>query len=168
MRIAVCPGSFDPITHGHLDIVRRAALLFDEVVVLVVTNPDKRCAFTVDERVDMIRASLGDLPNARVDAYEGLLTDYVRRVGAQAIVKGLRAMSDFEYEFQMALANKQLLPEAETIFLMTRLDNLYLSSSMVRQLAQFGGDISKFVPEVLIERIMTRLGPPADADNQVG
>ena len=138
MRIAVCPGSFDPITHGHLDIVRRAALLFDEVVVLVVTNPDKRCAFTVDERVDMIRASLGDLPNARVDAYEGLLTDYVRRVGAQAIVKGLRAMSDFEYEFQMALANKQLLPEAETIFLMTRLDNLYLSSSMVRQLAQFG------------------------------
>jgi pantetheine-phosphate adenylyltransferase len=168
LRIAVCPGSFDPITHGHLDIVRRAALLFDEVVVLVVTNPDKRCAFTVDERVDMIRASLGDLPNARVDAYEGLLTDYVRRVGAQAIVKGLRAMSDFEYEFQMALANKQLLPEAETIFLMTRLDNLYLSSSMVRQLAQFGGDISKFVPEVLIERIMTRLGPPADADNQVG
>lgn len=168
MRVAVCPGSFDPVTQGHLDIVRRAAHLFDEVVVLVVINPEKHCSFSVEERLEMINSCLGDLPNVRADAYKGLLTDYVRQLGAQAIIKGLRAMSDFEYEFQMALANKQLLPEAETIFLMTRLDNLYLSSSMVRQIAQFGGDISKFVPEALVERIMERLNTFSDTDNQMG
>ena len=157
MKTAVCPGSFDPVTYGHLDIVKRTAALFDKVVVLVVINPDKATSFSVEERVDMIKTVTADLANVKVASYRGLLTDYVRDVDAHAIVKGLRAVSDFEYEFQMALANKQLLPEVETLFLMTRLHNLYLSSSMVRQIAQFGGDISQFVPPELAERITERL-----------
>ncbi len=157
-RTAICPGSFDPITNGHLDIVRRAAGLFDRVVVLVVANPDKQPNFTGEERVDMIRRATADIPNLEVDLYGGLLVDYVRRYKNAAIVKGLRAMSDFEYEFQMALTNKHMLPEAETVFLTTSTQNMFLSSSLIKQLARFGGDISQFVPPVLHDEIIRRLG----------
>lgn len=159
MRIAVCPGSFDPVTLGHLDIIRRASTLFDKVVVLVVTNPEKHPAFTTDERISMIKTVTEGIPNVEVDGYNGLLIDYVRNIGACAIVKGLRALSDFEYEFQMALTNKKLLPYAETVFLTTSLQNMYVSSSLVKQVAQFSGDITDFVPRPLYKQIIERLGP---------
>ncbi len=157
MRVAVCPGSFDPVTYGHLDIIHRAAALFDKVIILVVTNPEKRCVFTAEERCDMIRRMVAGIPNAEVDSYGGLLAEYCRARGAAAIVKGLRAVSDFEYEFQMALANKKLLPDADTLFLTTSAENMYLSSSLVRQIASLGGDISPFVPEMIRDEIAARL-----------
>lgn len=159
MKTAVCPGSFDPITLGHLDIIRRAAKLFDKVIVLVVINPNKHPAFTPEERVEMIKKAVAGMDNVFVDSYKGLLIDYVREKGAVAIVKGLRAMSDFEYEFQMALTNKKFLPYAETVFLTTGMQNMYLSSSLVKEVAQFKGDISDFVPEVLYDEIAARLMP---------
>ena len=158
-KIAICPGSFDPITNGHLDIIKRASTLFDKVIVLVVINPVKTAAFTPQERAEMISVATEGMPNVEVDTYNGLLVDYLRQVGATAIVKGLRAVSDFEYEFQMALTNKMLLPYAETVFLTTSAQNMYLSSSIVKQVAQFGGDISEFVPRRLHNRIKERLGP---------
>ena len=161
-RTVVCPGSFDPVTNGHLDIIRRASALFDHVIVLVVINPDKTPAFTPEERVEMIRVAVADMPNVSVDSYTGLLMDYVREKSACAVVKGLRAMSDFEYEFQMALTNKSLLPYAETVFLTTSTQNMYLSSSLVKQLARFGGDISQFVPKILHQQILDRLGCDPD------
>lgn len=157
MRTALCPGSFDPITKGHLDIILRASRLFDRVVVLVSVNPDKRTAFSVGERVELIRAVTGDLANVEVDAYQVLLVDYARQVGATASIRGLRAVSDFEYEFQMALANKKLDPQLETIFLNTNSKYMYLSSSLVKQIAAFGGDIDDFVPQAIIEPIKQRL-----------
>ena len=158
MVTAVYPGSFDPATYGHLDIIRRASSLFERVIVLVVINRDKTPSFTVSERAAMIRACVQELPNVEVDSYEGLLVDYARAKGACAIVKGLRAVSDFEYEFQMALTNKKLLPEAETVFLATSTENMYLSSSLVKQIASFGGDISGFVPDIVAEMVQGRLG----------
>ena len=158
MRIAVCPGSFDPVTKGHLDIVTRASKLFDGVVVLVGVNAAKPPSFTPEERVAIIREVIGDdLPNGEVDTFSGLLADYVRNVGAVAIVKGLRAVSDFEYEFQMALANKKLNPAADTVFLTTASQNMYLSSSLVKQIAQFGGDISDFLPPQIVDKVAGRL-----------
>lgn len=168
MAIAVCPGSFDPVTKGHLDIIKRASVLFEEVIVLVVVNVDKHCSFSLEERCDMIRQAAAGMENVRVDHYDGLLVDYVRRVGAQAIVKGLRAMSDFEYEFQMALTNKKLLPYAETVFLTTSAENMYLSSSLVRQVAGFGGDIRDLVPSCLVKTIAKRLQRPPLADGGEG
>ncbi len=157
MRSAVCPGSFDPITLGHLDIIKRASKLFDQVIVLVVVNPDKAPSFTPEERMEMIRLATADIGNITVDSYDGLLIDYVRRTGAAAIVKGLRAVSDFEYEFQMAMTNKKMYPYAETLFLTTSMYNMYLSSSLVKQIARFGGDISDFVPFPLHNFIYERL-----------
>jgi len=157
MRTAVCPGSFDPVTYGHLDIFKRASGLFDKVIVLVTINPDKKPSFTPEERMEMIKEVTADLPNVEVDCYCGLLMDYVREHNAAAVVKGLRAMSDFEYEFQMALINKKLYHEAETVFLTTDINNMYLSSSMVKQVAQFGGDISGLVPKRLHDRVYNRL-----------
>ncbi len=157
MRIAVCPGSFDPITLGHLDIIRRASKLFDKVIVLVVVNPDKNPSFTPEERVAMIQEATAGISNVEADTFGGLLIDYVRAIGAVAIVKGLRAVTDFENEFQMALTNKKLLPYAETVFLTTSANNMFLSSSLVKQLARFGADISDFVPAPLFERINKRL-----------
>lgn len=157
-KTAVCPGSFDPVTNGHLDIIRRASTLFDHVIVLVVINPDKTPVFTPEERVEMLRRATAEMPNVSVDSYTGLLMDYVRDKSACAVVKGLRAMSDFEYEFQMALTNKSLLPYAETVFLTTSSQNMFLSSSLVKQLARFGGDISQFVPKMLHRQILERLG----------
>ena len=133
MKIAVCPGSFDPVTLGHLDIINRASRLFDKVIVLVSFNPGKSSAsFSVEERMDMIRTVTKHLNNVEIDCNNGLLADYLKKTGAAAIVKGLRAVSDFEYEFQMALANKKLYDEAETVFLTTSSENMYLSSRVFK------------------------------------
>lgn len=156
-RIAVCPGSFDPVTFGHRDIIQRASKLFDKVIVLVSVNAVKNPSFTAVERVKLIEKVTSDLDNVVIDINDGLLADYVKKVGACAIIKGLRAVSDFEYEFQMALANKMLYDGAETVFLTTSAENMYLSSSVVKQIAAFGGDIGHFVPECILEDIKERL-----------
>lgn len=155
--IAVCPGSFDPVTVGHIDIIHRASQMFSKVVVVVMQNRSKSPSFTVEERKEMIRIATADLPNVEVDAYDGLLAEYTEKIGAGAIVKGLRAMSDFEYEFQMALTNKKLNPNTETVFLTTRAENMYLSSSMVKQIGSMGGDISDFVPKMIHDKVANRL-----------
>jgi pantetheine-phosphate adenylyltransferase len=157
MTRVVCPGSFDPVTMGHLDIITRASGLFDEVIALVIVNPAKEPSFTPQERDSMLEKSTARLANVSVEQHHGLLVDYIRDKGAIAIVKGLRAMSDFEYEFQMALTNKKLLPQAETIFLTTTSDYLYLNSSLVKQVAGFGGDIAAFVPPEVLSDIQLRL-----------
>lgn len=162
MRIAICPGSFDPVTYGHLDIIRRASQMFDCVVVVVMTNASKAPLFSKEERLELLRRATLGLSNVEVDSYGGLLAEYARTRGATVIVKGLRAMSDFEYEFQMALTNKKLNPEFETLFLPTSIEHMFLSSSMVKQIAGFGGDISHFVPECLLEKINQRLCRTAD------
>lgn len=155
--IAVCPGSFDPITVGHLDIIHRAASMFSKVIVVVMSNHAKNPLFTPDERMDMIRQTTRDIENIEVDYYDGLLADYCKKKSAGAIIKGLRAMSDFEYEFQMALTNKKLNPNTETVFLTTAAENMYLSSSMVKQIGSMDGDISDFVPSEIHEKIRNRL-----------
>ncbi|MBQ8204052.1 MAG: pantetheine-phosphate adenylyltransferase [Clostridia bacterium] len=156
-KIAICPGSFDPITLGHLDIITRAAAMFDKIIVVVMTNASKEGSFTKEERLAMIKKTVADLPNVEVDIYNGLLAEYAQNKNACAIIKGLRAMSDFEYEFQMALTNKKLNPQVETLFLTTRAENMYLSSSMVRQIASMGGDITSFVPPAIHDDIVKRL-----------
>ncbi|MDF2568276.1 MAG: coaD [Oscillospiraceae bacterium] len=156
MRIAVCPGSFDPITKGHMDIINRASKLFDKVIVLVSINLEKQSTFHVEERVRLINMSIAHMDNVEVDTYKGLLAEYVSLKNACAIVKGLRAVSDFEYEFQMALANKKLNDQAETVFLTTSAENMYLSSSVVRQIASLGGNIEDFVPECTLDIIKKR------------
>lgn len=155
--IAVCPGSFDPVTIGHTDIITRAAHIFDRVIVAVMVNPTKNPAFTLNERVDMIRTATSKLSNVSVESFDGLLADFCAEKRAGVIVKGLRAVSDYEYEFQMALANRRLNHEMETIFLTTSAENMFLSSSVVKQIASFGGDISAFVPSELCEIISGRL-----------
>ena len=156
-RIAVCPGSFDPITRGHLDIITRAAAMFDKLIVVVMNNDKKNYTFSPDERKQMIEKSVSDLPNVQVDLYDGLLADYAAQQNACAIIKGLRAMSDFEYEFQMALTNKKLNPNVETLFLTTSAQNMYLSSSMVKQIAGMGGDVIDFLPEVIYDDVLKRI-----------
>ena len=163
MKIAVCPGSFDPITLGHLDIIERASKLFDKVIVLVSFNRNKnRAVFSTKERMEMIIAVTNNMDNVVVDCYDGLLADYLQLRGAEVIVKGLRAVSDFEYEFQMALANKKLYNGAETVFLTTAGENMCLSSSVVKEIASFGGDISGFVPPEVHDVIKNRLCPPQE------
>ncbi len=157
-NIAICPGSFDPVTIGHLDIISRSAKMFGKVIVVVMTNPNKSSgSFTVEERVEMIKKAVADIPNVEVDHFGGLLADYAARKKAKAIIKGLRAVTDFEYEFQMALANKKMNPDVETLFLTTSAENMYLSSSMIKQIASMGGDISDFVPAVIHNDIVNRL-----------
>jgi len=155
MKIAICPGSFDPVTLGHLDIIERAADIFDKVIVLVASNSSKQTMFTAEERMALIRRCI-KAENVTVDTHEGLLVDYAKQKNAAAIVKGLRAMSDFEYEFQQALTNKSLYPEAETVFLCARGENMFLSSSMVKEVCKLGGDISTFVPKEIAEDIYKR------------
>ena len=162
MRIAVCPGSFDPVTKGHLDIITRAADLFVRFIVAFSINAEKSPSFTLEERMELIKKCTTHIPNLDVDVMDGLLANYVRKVGACAIVKGLRAVSDFEYEFQMALANKKLNPDAETVFLTTRHQNMYLSSSLVKQVAGFGGDISDFIPAEIHDIVKQRFDRSAE------
>ena len=156
-RIAVCPGSFDPVTFGHMDIFQRASALFDKVIILVWVNALKNPSFTAVERVKLIEKVTADIDNVVIDIWDGLLVDYIKQAGACAIIKGLRAVTDFEYEFQQALANKILYDGAETVFLTTSSENMYLSSSAVRQIASFGGDISHFVPECILDDIKSKL-----------
>jgi pantetheine-phosphate adenylyltransferase len=149
---ALCPGTFDPVTNGHLDIIRRATGLFDRVVVAVVENPSKAPLFEVAERVEVLREVIGDLANVDVDSFSGLLVDYARANGITAIVKGLRAVSDFEYEIQMAQMNRHL-SDIETCFVATSPKWSYLSSSLVKEVARFGGDVSTLVPESVARRL---------------
>lgn len=155
MKIAIYPGSFDPITNGHLSVIRRAAKLFDEVLVVVMINHKKPVGcFSYEERMELIKRCTRDIPNVKVDYYAGLLADYAREKNATAIVKGLRAVSDFEHEFQQALTNKELNPDVETVFVTAGADYMYLSSSIVKQVCEFGGDVSKFVPPEVYEDIV--------------
>lgn len=157
MRTVICPGSFDPVTLGHLDIITRAARTFDKVIVAVFVNKDKTPCFTLKERMHLLDKALDGLENVEVVACEGLLAEYAKERNATAVVKGLRAVSDFEYEFQMALTNKMLNPELETIFFTSRAENMYLSSSIVKSVASFGGNIRNFVPECIHDEIRDRL-----------
>lgn len=157
MKRAICPGSFDPVTRGHVDIIKRASAMFDYVIVAVMVNPNKKPSFTIEERIKLLGLAISELDNVEIVSFDGLLADYARERRASAIVKGLRAMSDFEYEFQMALANKKLNKDLETVFFTTSAENMYLSSSMVKQISRFGGDISGFVPECIHEEIKDRL-----------
>jgi pantetheine-phosphate adenylyltransferase len=156
MKRVVCPGSFDPITFGHLDIIKRASELFDEVVIAVLVNTTKKTLFTVDERLEMIREVTAELPNVRVDSWKGLLVDYCEAHEVKAIVKGLRAVTDFDYELQMSQINLQL-KGIETLFMATAPAHSFLSSSLVKEIATFGGDVSAYLPASIIPRVTERL-----------
>ncbi len=157
MSTAIYPGSFDPVTNGHLDIIRRAAKIADVLIVAVSLNPDKVSMFTVEERVAMLRETTKDISNVRVDSFSGLTVDYARRKKASFMVRGLRAVTDFDYELQLSQTNKVLAPEVETVFLATDLKHAYLSSSVVKQAARFGGDISGFVPECVKTKVLDKM-----------
>lgn len=157
MKTAICPGSFDPVTLGHLDIINRARKVFDHTIVAVLVNPEKHTMFTVEERIELLERCTEGMDDLEVVGFDGLLADYARERGVTAIVKGLRALSDFEYEFQMALTNKKLNPNLETMFLTTNAENMFLSSSIVKQIASFGGDISQFVPACILNDIQNRI-----------
>ena len=157
MKIAVYPGSFDPATNGHIDIIKRSGALFDKVIVAVLINPNKSPLFSVEERVDILKRTCGDIENVEIDSFSGLLIDYCKSKNANVIVKGLRAVSDFEYELQMAHMNKKLNQEIETVFIMTSSRYSYLSSSLVKEVAQFGGCIRGLVPEIIEKEIYERL-----------
>ena len=157
MKIGVYPGSFDPVTEGHMDIIKRSAKMFDKVIVAVARNYSKKPLFTAEERMELIQRSLQGLPNVEVDSFEGLLMDYIHSKDAQVIIKGLRAISDFEYEFQMALMNRKLDSKVETIFMMTSYKYSFLSSSMIKEVASLGGCISGLVPENIIADICRKL-----------
>lgn len=158
MQIAICPGSYDPVTYGHLNIIKRSASLFDKIIVMVMMNSEKKSVFSIEERMDMLRRVTADIPNLEVDCYNGLVADYARKKGAAVLVKGLRAVTDFEYEFQMSLINKKINPELETMFITTDIRFMYLSSSSVREVARYGGDLTEFVPLELEPMIKDRLG----------
>ncbi|MGN0567019.1 MAG: pantetheine-phosphate adenylyltransferase [Acutalibacteraceae bacterium] len=158
MKIAICPGSFDPVTKGHLDIIKRTAKMFDKVIVVVMHNYHKtNYYFSAAERVELLSRCTKDLNNVSVDMHGGLLAEYAKEKGAVAIVKGLRAVSDFDYEFQQALINKKLSPEIETVFVTADSDYMYLSSSVVKQVCEFGGDVSDFVPAEVCDDIIKRI-----------
>lgn len=157
MTTAVYPGSFDPVTLGHVDIIRRAAKMFDRVIVAVGINMEKKPWFTAEERCALLRSATKDIENVEVVDFEGLLVDFAKSMDATVILKGLRAVSDFEYEFQMALTNSKLAPDIETVFLTTSAGNMYLSSSIVKQVGILGGDISPFVPECVHDEIKSRI-----------
>ena len=146
MSIAVYPGTFDPITLGHLDVIKRGVRVFDRVIVAVADNPAKETLFTKDERLEMIRQTIKQMKNTEADAFDGLLVDYVKRRGAHVVLRGVRTLSDFEYEYQMALTNRTFAPEVESIFVMTNEEYSFISSRLIKEAASMGGDISTFVP----------------------
>lgn len=156
MKKAVYPGSFDPVTFGHLDIIERSAKMVDELVVGVLCNSAKNSLFSLEERVNMIEEMTKHIPNVRVESFDGLLVDYMSRIGANIVIRGLRAVTDFEYELQLAQINHVQKEEIETIFLITNLRYSYLSSTIVKEIASYGGDISKFVPAELMDRIYAK------------
>jgi len=155
--IAVYAGSFDPCTLGHLHVIQRGALLFGRVILAVGTNPGKRYLLPDDERVDVLRRVTADLDNVSVDRFDGLLVDYCRRVGAQVILRGLRASTDFDFEFQIGLANRDMAPDIETVFLLTDPAHIFISSSLVKEIASNGGDVSRYVPEPSLVAMQARL-----------
>ena len=157
MRLAIYPGSFDPITNGHVDVIARAATLFDEVIVAAASNDAKQGLFSMDERVEMLRAVTGRFTNVQVVGFQGLLVEFARRQGAVAVVRGLRAISDFEFEFQMALMNRKLEPAIETVFLTPREEYTYLSSRIVKEIARLGGPVDAFVPAPVVEALRKKL-----------
>lgn len=157
MRTCIYPGTFDPITHGHLDVLHRACRMFDKVVVAVAENAGKQTLFSCQERLALVNENLGDAPNATAAPFSGLLVEFATQQGAIAVIRGLRAVSDFEYEFQMALMNRHLQSEIETILLMTKEGYNYTSSSLVKQVARYGGDISKFVPKNVNAALKSKL-----------
>ena len=158
-KIAICPGSFDPITKGHLDIIKRSAKLFDKVIVVVMSNYRKAgtSLFSVEERVGLVKRCTADIPNIEVDSSMGLLAEYAKKRNANVIIKGLRAVSDFEDEFQQALANKNLNPDVETVFMAASAENMFLSSSVVKQICQLGGDVTPFLPPEISQDIINKL-----------
>ena len=155
--IAIYPGSFDPVTNGHLDLIERASKLFGRLVVALLLNPDKDPLFSVRERVEMLKEVVGHLPNVEVDTFDGLLVDYARRKGARVLLRGIRAVSDYEYELQMALMNRQLEPEMETVFMLPAEAYSYLSSRLVKEVARLGGSIKDLVPPAVATRIRTKV-----------
>ena len=155
--LAVFPGSFDPVTNGHVDIVSRALSITNEVVMAILVNPDKRPLFSVEERVEILRAAFRGNRRVRVDTFSGLLVDYAEKIGASVIVRGLRAISDFEYEFQMALMNRRLAPAIETVFMMPAEEYSYVSSRLVKEVASLGGNVSGLVPEDVEQRLLERV-----------
>ena len=157
MLRAVYPGSFDPVTYGHLDIIRRSRSLADELIVGVLNNKAKTPLFSVEERVKMLKEMTKNMPGIKIDPFEGLLIDFAKEMSAGIVVRGLRAVTDFEYELQMAQTNNKLSPELETVFLTTSLEYSYLSSTIVKEVAAFGGDISQFVPETIERRIQEKI-----------
>ncbi len=158
-RIAVYPGTFDPITNGHVDIIRRGLILFDRVIVALADNVRKQALFSLEERGDMIRASIGHDPRVEVDAFSGLLVDYCRRRSSHVVLRGLRAIADFEYEFQFAHMNRHLAPDVETVFLMTSNESFFVSSSLVKEVASMGGDITKIAPPAVVAALETKFKP---------
>jgi pantetheine-phosphate adenylyltransferase len=156
--VALFPASFDPLTNGHLDIVERSLKVFDELVVAVAVNVAKSSTFTLPERIEILNQVIGRESRVRVTSFEGLTVDFARRIGANCVIRGVRAMSDFEYEFEMALMNKHLYPEIETVFLMSSQQYLYVSSSRLKELVRFGRDVSEFVPPLVAKQLRERLG----------
>ena len=157
--IAIYPGSFDPLTNGHLDLIERGSKIFDELIVAILRNPEKDPLFTLGERRDMLEAMTETWKNVRVDAFEGLMVDYAVKVKASAVLRGIRAISDYEYELQMALMNRKLSPELETVFMMPAEAYSYLSSRLVREIAQLGGSIQGLVPDLVERRLRQKLDP---------
>ncbi len=157
MRTGIYPGSFDPLTNGHLDLIQRAAKLFDRVIVAIAKNESKKPLFALDERLELVSRAIKPLPNVSADAFDGLLVSYAKRQGGQAIVRGLRAVSDFEFEFQLALMNRKLDEQIETIFMMPKDTYTFLSSRIVKEIAGLGGDVSAFVPPEVCEALARKL-----------
>lgn len=159
-RIAVYPGSFDPVTYGHIDIVQRGRKLFDKIIMAILHNPAKNALFSVEDRLEMMRESLKGIPGVAFDTFDGLLVDYAKTVGASAILRGMRAVSDFEHEFQLALMNRKLNRDIETVFLMTGMRWFFTSSSIIKEAALFGGDISDLVPPNVFQRVKAKYQQP--------
>jgi pantetheine-phosphate adenylyltransferase len=157
-RIAIYPGSFDPVTNGHIDIAKRGLLLFDRIIIAILQNPEKKSLFTVEDRLEMLNESMAGIEGIEYDTFDGLTVDYARRRNARAILRGMRAVSDFEYEFQLALMNRKLNRDVETVFLMTGLRWIFTSSSIIKEAAKFGGDISDMVPPNVERRIKDKFG----------